>query len=77
MKNTIKEALTNRGWEIDYSNENDVYTTELNCQPASITLYTNGITYKYAGVIDMHVQYSDVARVEDDKIVLQMGTLSI
>ena len=77
MKNTIKDALLNRGWEIDFNNENDAYITNLHCLPASITFYTNGFTYRYAGVIDMHIQYSDIARIEYEKIVLQMGTIAI
>lgn len=77
MKNTLKEVLLNQGWEIDFKNENDAYFKYVNGLPASITLYTQGFTYKFAGVIDMHVQYSEIARVEDNKIVLQMGTLAI
>lgn len=77
MKNTLKDALLNRGWGIDFINENDTYFKYVNALPASITLYTQGFTYRFTGVIDIHVQYSDIARIEDDRIVLQMGTLAI
>lgn len=74
MKNTLKEALLNQGWEINFDTENDEY---LNINFGTIKLYEKGFTYKINNIMDMHFQYSDIMRVENNRIVLQNGTLSI
>ena len=74
MKNILKEALLNQGWEINFNTENDEY---LNINFGIIKLYEKGLTYKVNNIMDMHFQYSDIVRVENNSIVLENGTLSI
>lgn len=77
MKQHIREALINRGWEIEPKGENDTWFNVLNGTLAFVTFYENGLGYKLKGFMDMYIPYSDVAKITENQLVLQMGTLLI
>lgn len=76
MKEQLRESLINNAWGVA-DTETDTWKKNINATPCFITLYDNGFSYELAGMMDMYFPYSDITRIDEEHIIMQMGKVLI